>query len=348
MGWALLRIYHCSNRRLLIAVPVCTMLIGLIVGGSVLWRVGATWNTDALGHPTYYARGAELIQLLDAAAEGEARPRTPTPARSQGALSGFASLLTNPDAGSVTGDRRALLVSDLHDNTLALSSLSYYAQGQPVFFDGDFGNTGDSQRDPDAGAGDLRGSAAGVIAVSGDHDSHAMMLALARRGVTVLTSQGAAARERDLRNARDRGRTALRVAGFDDPMRVLRLESRRPPSRSSRSRSCPTRSAALADAQHRLLTWFNSLPQRPDVVEVHENGLAQYLARALRPGRLPPAADDPHRPRPHPARQPRRADRRRRRRYRRRQRPVRDRRRLRRARRPATGRRAIRSSRPPT
>jgi hypothetical protein len=130
-GWALLRIYHCSNRRLLIAVPVCTMLIGLIVGGSVLWRVGATWNTDALGHPTYYARGAELIQLLDAA-EKAGKAKDSYASKVQGALSGFASLLTNPDAGSVTGDRRALVVSDLHNNTLALSSLSYYAQGQPA------------------------------------------------------------------------------------------------------------------------------------------------------------------------------------------------------------------------
>lgn len=212
-----MRIYHCSNRRLLIAVPVCTMLIGLMVGGSVLWRVGATWNTDALGHPTYYARGAELIQLLDAA-EKAGKAKDSYASKVQGALSGFASLLANPDAGSVTGDRRALLVSDLHDNTLALSWLSYYAQGQPVFFDGDFGNTGDS-RETRTLAPAIARLGSRVIAVSGDHDSHAMMLALARHGVTVLTSHG------QLLANGTYGQPeivvdGLRVAGFDDPMEV--------------------------------------------------------------------------------------------------------------------------------
>jgi hypothetical protein len=56
-----------------------------------------------------------------------------------------------------------------------------------------------------------------VIAVSGDHDSHQMMLALARTGVTILTSHG---------RLRADGRfgpaeitvEGLRVAGFEDPM----------------------------------------------------------------------------------------------------------------------------------
>lgn len=276
-GWALLRIYHCSNRRLLIAVPVCTVLIGLMVGGSVLWRVGATWNTDALSHPTYYARGAELIQLLDAA-EKAGKAKDSYASKVQGALSGFASLLTNPNAGSVTGDRRALLVSDLHNNTLAVSSLSYYAQGQPVFFDGDFGNTGDTQEIRTLVPA-IAKLGSRVIAVSGDHDSHAMMLALARHGVTVLTSHGQLLVNGTYGQA-EAVVDGLRVAGFDDPMEYYGSN----PDDAHRIFSfaqLPDSGRALADAQRRLLAWFNGLPQRPDVVEVHENGLAQYLARAL-------------------------------------------------------------------
>ena len=67
VGWALLRIFHCRNRRLLIAVPLGTVAIALVIAGGVLWRVSTTWKTDSLSHPTYYARGTELIQLLDAA-----------------------------------------------------------------------------------------------------------------------------------------------------------------------------------------------------------------------------------------------------------------------------------------
>ena len=128
----------------------------------------------------------------------------------QGALSGFASLLTNPDAGSVTGDRRALLVSDLHNNTLVLSSLSDYAQGQ-LLVNGTYGKP--------------------EIVVDG-----------------------------------------LRVAGFDDPMEYYGSNPD-DPHRIFSFAQLPDRDRALADAQHRLLAWFNSLPQRPDVVEVHENGL---------------------------------------------------------------------------
>ncbi|HEY1510300.1 MAG TPA: metallophosphoesterase family protein [Solirubrobacteraceae bacterium] len=277
LGWALLRIYHCSNRKLLIAVPVCTMLISLMIGGTVLWRVGATWNTEALAHPTYYARGAELIQLLDAA-EKAGKAKDSYASKVQGALSGFASLLANPEAGSVIGDRRALLVSDLHNNTLALSSLSYYAQGQPVFFDGDFGNTGNAQEVRTL-APAIAKLGSRVIAVSGDHDSQAMMLALARHGVTVLTSHG------QLLGNGTYGQPevivdGLRVAGFDDPMEYYGPNPD-DPNRIFSFAQLPDPEHALADAQHRLLAWFDALPQRPDVVEVHENGLAQYLASAL-------------------------------------------------------------------
>jgi hypothetical protein len=43
----------------------------------------------------------------------------------------------------------------------------------------------------------------------------------------------------------------------------------------------PNGTAKYVVAEQRLLTWFQSLPQRPDVVMVHENGLAQSLARSL-------------------------------------------------------------------
>jgi hypothetical protein len=277
VGWALLRIYHCSNRRLLIAVPACTMLVALMIGGSVLWRVSATWNTDALSHPTYYARGAELIQLLDAA-EKAGKAKDSYASKVQGALSGFASLLANPDAGSVTGDRHALLVSDLHNNTLALSSLGYYAQGQPVFFDGDFGNTGDAQETRTLVPA-IAKLGTRVIAVSGDHDSHAMMLALARHGVTVLTSHG------QLLANGSYGEPeivvdGLRVAGFDDPMEYYGPNPD-DPHRIFSFAQLPDSEQALAAARRRLLAWFEGLPERPDIVEVHENGLAQYLADAL-------------------------------------------------------------------
>jgi hypothetical protein len=277
LGWAMLRIYRCENRRLLIALPAGTVLAALAMGGGALLRLQSTWRPAALNHPTYYARGAELIQLLNAAQHASS-VKDSYASKIEGALSGFASLLADPGAGALDGGRRSLLVSDLHNNTLVLGPLSFYAQGQPVFFPGDFGNTGD--------AGEIRALVPAVshlgsevIAVSGDHDSHAMMLALARRGVIVLSSHGQL-----LPDGRYGAQSilvqGLRVAGFDDPMEY---HGSKPddPGRIFSLAQLPDYERASADAQQHLLDWFESLSPRPDVLLVHENGLAQYLARTL-------------------------------------------------------------------
>jgi Calcineurin-like phosphoesterase superfamily domain len=277
LGWVVLRLYHCRNRRLLVTVPAGTVLVAVMLGATVLWRVSSTWNSDALGHPTYYARGAELIQLLDTA-EHSSKIKDSYAGKVEGALGGFASLLTNPDAGAVAGDRRALLVSDLHNNTLSLSSLSYYAGRQPVFFPGDFGNTGDTS-EITALVPSIARLGSKVIAVSGNHDSSAMMLALARRGVVVLTSRGQL-----LANGRYGPAEVLvdglRVAGFEDP---LEYHGPNPdsPRRIFSLGQLPNYDQANSREQQRLLAWFKRLPRRPDVVLIHENGFAQYLAQTL-------------------------------------------------------------------
>jgi predicted phosphodiesterase len=186
--------------------------------------------------------------------------------------------LANPSAGAVAGDRRALLISDLHNNTLALSSMSYYAQGQTVFFPGDFGNTGD-RNEIKSLVPSIAKLGTRVIVVSGNHDSHAMMLALARRGVTVLTSRGqllAGGRY----GAQEITEDGLVVAGFDDP---FEYRGRNPddPKRIFSFSELTDGALVTAQTDQRLLAWFRALPRRPDVVLVHENGLADYLGRAL-------------------------------------------------------------------
>ena len=277
VGWALVRIYGKRNRRLLIAVPACTILIAVAIGAGLVWRVTSTLNADALNHPSYYARGAELIQLLNAA-EKAGQAKDSYASKVEGALSGFAALLANPNAGSITGDRHALLVSDLHNNTLALSSLNYYAQQQPVFFDGDFGNTGDRSEIKTL-VPEIAKLGKQVIAVSGNHDSHAMMLALARSGVTVLTSHGQLL-PTGLYGPSEVVVDGLRVAGFNDPLEYYG-PTPDDPSRVLSFAQLPDPDQATADANRHLVGWFDALPQRPDVVMVHQNGLAQNLARAL-------------------------------------------------------------------
>jgi Calcineurin-like phosphoesterase superfamily domain len=277
LGWGILRMYRSRRRWLLIGLPVGVLLVGVLLSGGLLLRVRSTWSPDALTHPTYFARGAELIQLLNAA-QRASQAKDSYVSKVQGALSGFASLLSDPTAGQVASGRRALLVSDLHDNTLVLGSLSFYAQSQPVFFVGDFGNTGDGA-EIRALAPRVAKLGTGVVAVSGNHDSHALMLTLARRGVTVLSSRG-----RLLADGRYATQpvlvSGLRVAGFDDPLEYSRS---RPdaPNRIFSFAQLPDPGASTAFAEYRVAHWFAALKPRPDVVLIHQNALAQYLARSL-------------------------------------------------------------------
>jgi hypothetical protein len=97
--------------------------------------------------------------------------------------------------------------------------------------------------------------------------------------VTVLTRDGA------LRADGGHGApvvdvAGLRVAGFDDP---LEWHSPDPdnPRRIFSFAELPDPEQAVERAQRDLMRWYDRLPRRPDVVLVHQNGLAQWLAATL-------------------------------------------------------------------
>jgi predicted phosphodiesterase len=267
-----------ERRRLVVlGAPAAVVAVAAVACGVTIQRAQATFDERALDHPTYYARGAELVQLLDAAANAR-KAGDGYVSKVQGAVSGFASLLTDPSAGRLDDTRPALLASDLHNNRPALDSLTAYASDKPVFFAGDFGNTGNAAEARLLAPG-IAGLGARVVAVSGNHDSTGFMRSLARRGVTVLTRDGV------LRGDGTHGAPAvevagLRVAGFDDP---LEWRSANPddPRRIFSFSELPDPAQAQARAKRDLLGWYDRLPRRPDVVLVHQNGLAQWLAAQL-------------------------------------------------------------------
>ena len=265
------------RRWLLVGAPVAVVAVAAVACGVTVQRARATFDEAALEHPTYYARGAELVQLLDAAANAR-KAGEGYATKVQGAVGGFASLLTDPSAGRLDDTQPGLLASDLHNNRVALDSLTAYARAKPVFFVGDFGNTGDAAEARLLAPG-IAGLGRRVVAVSGNHDSSAFMRSLVRRGVTVLTRDGV------LRGDGGHGApiaevAGLRVAGFDDP---LEWRSANPddPRRIFSFSELPDPEQAVTRAQRDLLRWYDRLPRRPDIVLVHQNGLAQYLARAL-------------------------------------------------------------------
>jgi hypothetical protein len=105
------------------------------------------------------------------------------------------------------------------------------------------------------------------------------MRALAARGVTVLTRQGVL-RPDGRHGPESVDVEGLDVAGFDDP---LEWHGSRPddPGRIFSFGELRDGGAAATRAKQAVLTWFDGLRRRPDVVLIHQNGLAQYLAATL-------------------------------------------------------------------
>jgi hypothetical protein len=124
------------------------------------------------------------------------------------------------------------------------------------------------------------------VATSGNHDSSFLMRRLAEVGVTVLTSKG-----RLLPSGKTDGKPVqkilgLEVAGHEDPLE-WRGADPEDPRRVFSVAERPHGDLDFAVAEQRTVDWFESLPQRPDVVLIHQNGLAQYLARTLHEGNYP-------------------------------------------------------------
>jgi hypothetical protein len=116
--------------------------------------------------------------------------------------------------------------------------------------------------------------------VSGNHDSRVLMRRLADRGVTVLTERGVLRADGRVVGPPVIRFAGLRVAGMADP---LEWTGSRPddPERIFSFSERADGPAEFQAAQKRAVTWFNGLPERPDVVMIHQNGIAQALARAL-------------------------------------------------------------------
>jgi predicted phosphodiesterase len=264
--------------RVLIGLPLAAIALCAVLGGAALWQVQRTFHAQAFDQPTFYARGAEMEQLL-AAAERARRAGERYGDRVEKALTSFASILADSSELRIEQGRRALVASDLHANTLVVDPLRKLIGGQPVFFPGDFGHDGNDAeiRLVARRVADISGQ---VIAVSGNHDSRVLMRRLAARGVTVLTDGGVLRPDGRIEGPPVIRFAGLRVAGLADP---LEWKGSRPddPKRIFSFAERPNGKQEAEAAQRRAVAWFRGLPERPDVVMIHQNGIAQALARAL-------------------------------------------------------------------
>ena len=276
---ALLAVGFTRRRRLGVAWLAAVAGIGALIAVAALLRLQATFDATAFERPQFYARGAELAQLLKVAEKAQGAERGYSSAVER-TLSGYAQLL---QAGARLTPVRtrppAILISDLHANTLVLDPLQELAAGGPIFFAGDFGQSG-TRSEADLLVDRVVEIGKPMIAVSGNHDSELLMRRLARAGVVVLTEDG-----RMAASGRTDGKPVVRVgdllvAGYRDP-----LESREgdpnDPDRIFSFAERPGGEEEFEAAEAAVVEWFRSLPLRPDVVLIHQNGLAQALGRAL-------------------------------------------------------------------
>jgi predicted phosphodiesterase len=238
-------------------LPTATV-VGLVTSASTVLLAGLTlvhadWST--LRQPTFYAHGSELPKLLSFSDQILTAGETYTDSYDR-AVAGLENLISATERPrSAPPVKTVVVASDLHSNGFVLPVLTQYSTGKPVFFVGDFAELGTKLEEGVVPAVARLGSP--VVAVSGNHDSGTLMRSLARHGVIVLT--------------RSRGVVevdGMAVAGFEDPLErdgglaghVLKL-----------------RVGEKVSAQEELIAWFDALPRRPQIVLVHQHGLAHAL-----------------------------------------------------------------------
>jgi predicted phosphodiesterase len=270
--------YPLSWRDLLQLGGVCIAVAVLVSVGSIV-ATRATFDARAFDDPELYARGAELLQLLQVAEKGQ-QAASGYESSVERSIGGFASVLSAAARLSETPDTASIvLVSDTHGNSLVLGPLRRLFADTPIVFAGDFGHTG-SQSEANAIVPRVDRLGSPVIAVSGNHDSSLFMRELAASGVVVLTDHG--------RLSGDGGPEGdpvvqvedFAVAGRSDPLE-WRRERPDDPDRVFSFSEMPDGERAYEQAEQRTIEWFEGLPERPDLVVIHQNGLAQALARHL-------------------------------------------------------------------
>ncbi len=266
-------------RRALAMWLLAPPLWATALGFGVLLRTEGTFTPAAFDNPAFYARGAELAQLLSAAENAQQVGNRYSSSVNR-ALVGYATLLRGAQRiGGGQGTHPALQVSDLHGNTLVLGPLSKLVSGRPVFFVGDFGQSG-TRAEAEALVPQVMKLGRRIVAVSGNHDSSLFMRRLAGAGAMVLTDRGRLLANGEVRGPVTRKVAGLRVAGYPDPLEWHGIDPN-DPRRVFSFGDLPNGDRRYARAERRIRSWFAGLRPAPEVVLIHENGLAQSLASAV-------------------------------------------------------------------
>ncbi|MCW2959843.1 MAG: metallophosphoesterase [Thermoleophilia bacterium] len=184
------------------------------------------------------------------------------------ALASVENLVEFSGSTTATGgsERSAFVVSDIHDNVFVLDALDDLAGDDTVFAVGDFVQVGAEVEERTAAK--IAGLGGRVVAVSGNHDSASYMEELAEAGATVLGAD----RDDDSDDVTEVD--GLAVAAWPDP-----LERRDGSNGDHKLRVYGEEYDAQVDD---FIAWFDELEEWPDLVLVHQHGLAHRLAKRHR------------------------------------------------------------------
>jgi predicted phosphodiesterase len=258
--------------------PPLRVQIGIAAGTSFVAAAAVTLLLPPRGElsdPEYYANGPDIPVALQAIERATASATTISGELDE-QLTALARTVTAAHGRQPLGPLpRLVLASDLHDNLVALPTLSRAASGGPVLFAGDLTIGGT----PVEGrlAARVAGTGEPFVFVAGNHDSEEVMRRLAKKGAIVLTEHGRLLATGDLGEVVvDVG--GVRVAGYSDPF--LRT---REGNYLGEGEPTPT------EAQRRRFDrWLADLQDEVDVVVVHQPELAATAVTRLReepPGR---------------------------------------------------------------
>jgi predicted phosphodiesterase len=172
-----------------------------------------------------------------------------------------------------------VLASDIHNNLLTLPAVERFSRGHPVFLTGDFTINGSRME-----AAFLRGLedlGDPVVAVSGNHDSPGLMRQLARRGLTVLTHRGQLGADGQVRGPAVRSIAGLKVAAFEDPLQYRGGDFPDGVRAALSFGDFPDGHERFLDAVEERWRWWRELPERPQVLLVHQEAIGRALAHLI-------------------------------------------------------------------
>ncbi len=257
------------------ALPVVTVLLFLLATITAGLVARSSLERSSFENPTFFASGGELKRILEVIDQNDVE--SPYGNEFENIVRSLGAVLAT-GGGEETTARELFAGSDLHTNPLVIRPVSRLVGDEPVLLSGDFGQRGSAA---EAAVLAPRVAALGrrVVAVSGNHDSAALMRSLAAAGVTVLDRRGQLTPQGGFRPPPVITVNGLRVAGWADPLeyggknplgdRAVTFDDLDDPQRVS--------SQWLTG----MLRWFDGLEVKPDVLMIHQNSLATLLAEAL-------------------------------------------------------------------